>query len=108
MVDLGSSFDFFNPSDRIIMENNPISKQRGIQMAGRKMILRFDDYVKGIERLKPEEQLSLIEIISARLKRTLKGKEAKHHVTELEGLGAHLWKSIDVERYINEERKSWD
>lgn len=77
-------------------------------MAAKKIPLRFDDYVNGIERLKPEEQLSLIEIISARLKKILKKKETKHRVTELEGLGAHLWKTIDAQRYINEERKSWD
>ena len=45
-------------------------------MATKKATLRFEDYIKGIERLKPEEQLSLIEIISARLKKFLKGKEA--------------------------------
>lgn len=78
-------------------------------MARKKMTLCFDDYVKGIELLKPEEQLSLIEIISARLKKTHNGKQkTKHRVTELEGLGAHLWKSIDVQHYVNEERKSWD
>jgi len=78
-------------------------------MARKKMTLSFEDYVKGIELLKPEEQLSLIEIISARLKNTINGKQkTKHRVMELEGLGAQLWKSIDVQDYVNEERKSWD
>jgi len=53
----------------------------------------LDDYVRGIGRLKPDEQLTLIEIISARLKKGLKRKRAKHSVMELEGLGAHIWKS---------------
>jgi hypothetical protein len=77
-------------------------------MAGKKMTFLFDDYVKGIERLKPEEQLSLIEILTARLKKSLKAKKRKHRLTELEGLGAHIWKSIDAQHYVNEERKSWD
>jgi len=78
-------------------------------MARKKIGLCFDDYVKGIELLKPEEQLSLIEIISARLKKTLNRKQkTKHRVMELEGLGVHLWKSIDAQHYVNEERKSWD
>ena len=77
-------------------------------MATKKVTLRFEDYIKGIERLKPEEQLSLIEIISARLKKMLKGKEAKHRVLDLEGLGAHIWKATDAQHYVNEERKSWD
>jgi len=77
-------------------------------MARTKLTLRFDDYVRGIERLKPQEQLSLIEMISARLKKTLKGKVSKHRITELEGLGADLWKTMDAQHYVNEERKSWD
>jgi hypothetical protein len=77
-------------------------------MARIKPTLRFDDYVSGIERLKPEEQLSLIEIISARLKKTLKQNKTKHRVTELEGLGADIWKTVDAQRYVSKERKSWD
>jgi len=77
-------------------------------MTIKSVTLRFDDYVKGIARLKPDEQLTLIEIISARLKKTLKQEKAKHSVMELEGLGAHIWKSIDAQQYVNEERKSWE
>lgn len=77
-------------------------------MARTKPTLRFDDYVREIERLKPEEQLRLIEIISARLKKTLREKETKHRVTELEGLGADIWSTVDVQHYVSEERKSWD
>jgi len=77
-------------------------------MAIKNGTLRFDDYVRGIGRLKPDEQLTLIEMISARLKKTLKQKKAKHSVMELEGLGAHIWKSIDAQQYVNEERKSWE
>ena len=77
-------------------------------MATKTVNLRFDDYVRGVGRLKPNEQLTLIEILSARLKKTLKRKRAKHSVMELEGLGAHIWKSIDAQQYVNTERKSWE
>ena len=77
-------------------------------MVTKKSILRFEDYVKGIERLRPEEQLNLIEIISARLKTNLKRQRVKHSLLELEGLGAQLWKGIDGQQYVNGERKSWD
>jgi len=77
-------------------------------MATKKSILRFEDYVKGIERLRPDEQLNLIEIISARLKTNLKRKKVKHSVMELEGLGAHIWKGVDAQQYVSKERKSWD
>jgi len=77
-------------------------------MATKKLTLRFDDYVKGIGSLKPDEQLSLIGIISARLKKTLRQKKGKHSVMELEGLGGRIWKEINPQQYVNEERKSWD
>jgi len=77
-------------------------------MTAKKSTLRFEDYVRGIEHLKPNEQLSLIEIMSARLKKTLKQEKTKHSVMELEGLGADIWKGIDAQEYVSKERKSWD
>jgi len=77
-------------------------------MAAKKLNFRLDDYVKGIESLQPEEQLTLIEIISAKLKKVLRQKKLHHSIMELEGLGAHIWKDIDAQHYVNEERKSWD
>ena len=70
--------------------------------------LTYHDYVKGIHGLKPEEQLSLVEIISSRLKKTLWRKKGIHSVMELEGLGADIWEGIDAQEYVNEERKAWD
>ena len=77
-------------------------------MAIRKASLSYDDYVRGIQSLKPEEQLSLVEMISASLKRTLRKKRVKHSIMELEGLGADIWKGIDAQEYVREERESWD
>jgi hypothetical protein len=82
--------------------------QGGSPMTAKKSTLRFEDYVRGIEHLKPNEQLSLIEIMSARLKKTLKQEKTKHSVMELEGLGADIWKGIDAQEYVSKERKSWD
>ena len=77
-------------------------------MATRKASLSYDDYVRGIQGLKAEEQLSLVEMISASLKRTLRKKRVKHSIMELEGLGADIWKGIDAQEYVREERASWD
>jgi hypothetical protein len=77
-------------------------------VATKKSTLRFEDYVKGIERLRPDQQLNLIEIISARLKTNLRRKKVKHSVMELEGLGAQIWKGVDAQQYVSKERKSWD
>ena len=77
-------------------------------MAQKKISLTYDDYVRGIKGLRPEEQLSLVEIISARLKKTLALKKPKHSVMELEGLGADIWKGVDAQRYVRTERESWN
>jgi len=77
-------------------------------MARKKISLTYDDYVRGIQGLRPEEQLSLVEIISARLKKTIWKKKREHSILELEGLGAEIWKDIDAKDYIRKERESWD
>ena len=77
-------------------------------MSTKKGHLRLEDYVRGVEGLRPEEQLTLIEIISVKLKKVLRQKRRSHSVMELEGLGAHIWKGVDAQGYVNEERKSWD
>ena len=70
--------------------------------------LSYNDYVKEIKNLKPEEQINLIEIISAQLKKNLIKKKVKYSLMELEGLGADLWKDIDAQEYVCKERESWD
>jgi len=77
-------------------------------MAAKKASLTFEDYLRGIQNLRPDEQLSLVEIISARLKKVLRRKKIKHSILELEGLGAGIWKGIDAQQYVRKERESWD
>lgn len=72
-----------------------------------KETLTYDDYVKGIQALKPEEQLSLIELLSSKLKKSIIEKKIKHSILELEGLGADLWKGIDAQEYVRKEREAW-
>jgi len=76
-------------------------------MNTKKVTPSYEDYVKGIKELKPEEQLNLVEIISAQLKKSLAEKKIKHNIMELEGLGADLWKGIDAQEYVRKERDSW-
>lgn len=76
-------------------------------MAANKESLTYDDYVKGIQTLKPEEQLNLIELLSSKLKKTIIKKKIKHNILELEGLGAEIWKGIDAQEYVSKEREAW-
>ncbi len=70
--------------------------------------ISYIDYVKGIDRLKPEEQLSLLGIISSRLKKTVTRKTKSGSIMELEGLGAEEWEGINAQDYVRKERESWD
>lgn len=70
--------------------------------------LTYDDIVVTISNLKPQEQLDLLEFLSSSLRKNLNQKEKEHSLLELEGLGADLWKNIDIEGYVSRERDSWN
>lgn len=76
-------------------------------MAANKESLTYDDYVKEIQTLKPEEQLNLIELLLSKLKKTIIKKKIKHNILELEGLGAEIWKGIEAQEYVSKEREAW-
>lgn len=75
-------------------------------------VLTYEDYVRGIDKLDPEQQLSLVELLSARLKKRIGSEygsgKRKHSITELDGLGAEVWDNIDIQEYLRKERSSWD
>lgn len=33
--------------------------------------------------------------------------ERKHKITDLAGLGKEIWKDVDAQKYVDEERSSW-
>ncbi len=76
-------------------------------METRKTSISYSDYVRGIKFLNIDEQLALLEIISARLKKSI-GQKKKTSIMELEGLGANMWKDIEAQDYVQKERESWD
>ncbi|MDZ7808282.1 MAG: hypothetical protein U5K71_14385 [Gracilimonas sp.] len=77
-------------------------------MSTKNNVLTYEDYVKGIDKLKPEQQLSLVELLTAKIKKQLHSASGLHKVTELDGLGAEVWNDVETEQYIQKERNSWD
>jgi len=79
-------------------------------METRKTSISYSDYVRGIKFLNIDEQLTLLEIISARIKKSIgnKGNKKKNSIMSLEGMGANAWKGIDAQNYVQKERESWD
>lgn len=77
-------------------------------MSKKNSVLTYEDYVRGIDKLEPEQQLSLVELLSAKLKKQIANKSGTHKLTELDGLGAEVWKDVEAQAYIQKERNSWD
>lgn len=58
-------------------------------------------------KLPINEQLELIAELSARLAGRKNARTRKTWM-EMAGLGADIWKGIDVQEYIKQERASWE
>lgn len=64
----------------------------------------YDEILRQAEGLNREELLRLCEELSMRAAR----KNGRYSIMELKGLGKETWTGIDVERYVDEERNSWN
>ncbi len=67
----------------------------------------YDEILSRIQLLPPEDQLQLLADLALMLRHQVTA-EPLHSIMELKGLGKEVWQDIDVEKYIEEERNSWD
>ena len=77
-------------------------------MTTHKQNLTYDDIVATLSTLNPQEQVDLLEILSSVLRKTVTQREKEHSLLELEGLGADVWKEVDIDGYVRCERDSWN
>ncbi len=68
----------------------------------------YREVLNQAQRLTTEEQLQLLEELAALIRRQGVTRSKKHSIMELKGLGKEIWEGVDVEKYIDEERNSWD
>jgi hypothetical protein len=67
------------------------------------------DEVLGIsERLPLADQLQLISLLSERLRSEINQGDGPIDMLSLAGVGAELWREIDVDAYLEGERASWE
>ena len=71
-------------------------------------IASLDEAIVVSERLSPSDQLRLIGILSERLRDDLEQGTEPIDMLSLTGLGAEIWKDLDVAIYLEQERASWD
>ncbi len=58
------------------------------------------------QQLTPDEKLQLIGELAAIIRQHI--TQPRHSIMELKGLGKEAWEGVDVEKYIEEERNSWE
>ena len=68
---------------------------------------RWETVLEAVESLSPADQIKLIRELLLRLQGTIAPSGETIDLLSLSGAGAELWKQVDVQRYINEERDSW-
>ncbi|MBN1815269.1 MAG: hypothetical protein JXA14_25780 [Anaerolineae bacterium] len=67
------------------------------------------DHVLDISKqLSLADQLSLIGLLSERVRQELDRDGEPVDMLSLAGLGADLWQEIDVDAYLEQERASWE
>lgn len=61
-----------------------------------------------IMKLDNETRLYLLERLISQLRKTNKESNSiSHNLSELNSLGSDVWKDVDIDKYIEEER-NWD
>ena len=68
----------------------------------------LDEVLSASERLSLTDQLSLISLLSERLRRELDQDNELVDMLSLAGLGAELWREVDITAYLERERASWE
>ena len=70
-------------------------------------VMNVSTIYQQVEMLDNVSKIDLLQKILSSLKLNSLSLEKKHTLSELKGLGKELWKNIDVENYIKNERDSW-
>jgi hypothetical protein len=74
----------------------------------RRLLVRLDALKRAVEADDiPEDVLEKVYNELFRLDELFPAGVKTHSILELEGLGAEIWRNIDVDEYIREERRSW-
>jgi hypothetical protein len=70
-------------------------------------VMNLSSIYQQVEMLDNVSKIDLLQKIISSLKLNSLSVEKKHSLSELKGLGKALWKNVDIENYINQERNSW-
>jgi len=69
----------------------------------------YEEALNRARQLPTDELLLLLQELAALIRQQITIKEEPlHSFLELEGLGKEIWRDIDAQEYINQERESWN
>ena len=68
----------------------------------------LDDALHASEQLSPADRLRLISLLSERLSGEIDQSQTPVDMLSLAGLGQELWRGVDVDAYLDQERASWE
>lgn len=69
--------------------------------------MTYQEVLHQAQQLTPDEQLQLLSDLAAIIRQQTI-LEPRHNILEFEGVGEEVWKDINVQEYINQERDSWN
>jgi hypothetical protein len=67
----------------------------------------YYEILSRIQSLSQADQLRLLEDLAAIIRQQAIA-EPLHSILEFEGVGEEVWKGINVQEFIDQERDSWD
>ncbi len=69
---------------------------------------RYEQILSDIQALPLPEQLLLLEQTASLVRNKAASLSKTRSIMELKGMGKDIWEKIDVDKYIAEERASWN
>ncbi len=69
----------------------------------------YSHILQQVQQLPPDEQRQLLADLVQLVQQTNEQRaQPTRSILELDGLGKEIWEGVDPDRYIEEERRSWD
>ncbi len=66
---------------------------------------RYEEELRQVQSLSPADQKRLLEEIAERLDAS---PELTTSILQLRGLGKDIWRDLDAQEYVDQERASWN
>jgi uncharacterized protein (DUF488 family) len=68
----------------------------------------YSSLISKVKELSLHDQIRLLEQIASLVRHRTEDDTCVHSIFEMRGKNKQVWESIDVNKYINDERQSWD